>query len=68
MIDYMMDMDDEAFESHSHKASMEIAHNVSMDDGNSTPRKKVQMGPIFDESEFGPSGQAPLVQESALVQ
>lgn len=32
-----------------------------------TPKKLHEVGPIFDETEFGPS-QAPVVQESALVQ
>lgn len=37
-------------------------------DGGSTPKnKKADIGPIFDEAEFGPGGQAPKVQESALV-
>ena len=46
----------------------EVVHNVSMD-GGSTPKKnkKTDVGPIFDEAEFGPGGQAPKVQESALV-
>ena len=38
--------------------AMEVAHNVSMDDG-STPKRgnrQVGNGPIFDESEFGPTG------------
>jgi len=36
-------------------------------DGENTPRKRGVIGPIFDESEFCPGGQAPRVQESALV-
>ena len=50
-------------------AAMEVAHNVSMD-GGSTPKRgnrQVGPGPIFDESEFGPSGQGPQVHQSALV-
>ena len=52
-------------------AGMEVAHNVSMDGGSaSTPKRgnrPVGHGPIFDETEFGPTGQAPQVHQSALV-
>ena len=35
---------------------------------NTPPARKQKMGPIFDEPDFGPAaGQAPKVQESALV-
>ena len=37
---------------------MEVAHNVSMDEGGGTPKRgnrRVGPGPIFDESEFGPT-------------
>ncbi len=52
--------DEQAFEQHSQRANrMEIAHNVSMDGG--TPKKCHELGPIFDETEFGPSGTAPRV-------
>ena len=50
--------------------AMEVAHNVSMDEGGGTPKRgnrRVGPGPIFDESEFGPSGQGPQVHQSALV-
>ena len=58
-IDDFIDMDEQ------HLGAMEIAHNVSMDGG--TPKKRQELGPIFDENEFGPRGSAPRVQESALV-
>ena len=64
--DQIMNIDDVASDNHSPKAAMEVAHNVSMD-GGSTPKKKQDAGPIFDEAEFGPSGTGPKVQESALV-
>jgi len=60
MIDAGLDIDshDGALDAHSPMgAAMEVAHNVSMDDG-STPKKNREIGPIFDEDEFGPSGQA----------
>ena len=34
----------------------EVAHNVSMDEGGeSTPKRRVGNGPIFDETEFEPN-------------
>ena len=60
-IDDMMDIDEAAFDAHSPKgAAMEIAHNVSMEAGSTgTPKRTAEVGPIFDETEFGPSAQAP---------
>lgn len=66
-IDSMMDIDEEAFDLHSPRAGLEVAHNVSMDGDVGTPKKRNFVGPIFDENEFCPNGQAPQVQESALV-
>jgi len=56
-----MDIDERAFDASSPRAAadMEVAHNVSMDGG--TPKKRQEVGPIFDESEFGPTGTAPRV-------
>lgn len=59
-MDDWTNIDEQAFEQHSTRANgMEIAHNVSMDGG--TPKKRQELGPIFDETEFGPSGTAPRV-------
>ena len=67
MMDVAMDIDEEALDAHSPLGeAMEVAHNVSMD-GGSSPKKNREIGPIFDSSEFGPAGQAPQVQQSALV-
>lgn len=62
-IDAMMDIDEAAFENHSPRAAaMEVAHNVSMEGGSTgTPKRTAELGPIFDETEFGPSSQAPQV-------
>lgn len=65
-IDDWMDIDERAFDANSPRAADDmVALNVSMDGG--TPKKRQEVGPIFDESEFGPTGTAPRVQESALV-
>ena len=64
-----MDIDEEISSTGPMIAAMEVAHNVSMD-GGSTPKRgnrRVGPGPIFDESEFGPTGQGPQVHQSALV-
>ena len=54
-----MDVDEEALDVHSPMgAAMEVAHNVSMD-GASTPKKRNNAGPSFDEIEFGPVGSGP---------
>ena len=56
-----MDIDEEISSTGPMIAAMEVAHNVSMD-GGSTPKRgnrRVGPGPIFDESEFGPTGQGP---------
>ena len=54
-----MDVDEEALDVHSPMgAAMEVAHNVSMD-GASTPKKRNNAGPSFDEIEFGPAGSGP---------
>ena len=37
----------------------EMAINVSLDEGASTPKKRDNSGPIFDESEFAPGTDAP---------
>ena len=47
--------------------SPKLSENDEVNFSTGTPKKKVQFGPIFDETEFGPTGQAPVVQESALV-
>ena len=44
-----------------------VAHNVSLEEDASTPKKRNQNGPSFAASEFGPMDAAPRVQQSALV-
>ena len=57
MMDAAMEIDEEALDAHSPLgATMEVAHNVSMDGGSTPKNANREIGPIFDESEFGPSG------------
>ncbi len=50
-----------------HEDDAAILFGVDRQDHIGTPKKRQELGPIFDETEFGPSGTAPRVQESALV-
>ena len=57
MMDAAMEIDEEALDSHNRlNATTEVAHNVSMDGGSTPKNANREIGPIFDESEFGPSG------------
>lgn len=64
-----MDIDEELGVHHS---GVQVAHNVSMDAGcggesPGTPKRRANVGPIFDESEFEPAGGRLQVHQSALT-
>lgn len=67
-----MDIDEElGVHSPMGAAAVQVAHNVSMDAGcaedPSTPKRRANNGPIFDESEFEPTGIRLQVHQSALT-
>ena len=64
-----MDIDEELG---AHHSGVQVAHNVSMDagcggDSPRTPKRRANVGPIFDESEFEPAGIRLQVHQSALT-